>query len=244
MPDSNDVMGDIAKGAAQGAALGTTLLPGIGTLIGGVGGALLSAFTNLAPSLGMAQMAGVEPAKLLEAAQAVAVAVTGKPVASAAEIDAIPPEQRAQMQVQLAEIAAKAAQGVRELEQAKITAHLTEIQAALADTSSAREQTVRLANSGTNIAYGAPVVSAIVLLTFGAVMALAFTRSLPDGSQTVLNMLLGSLAAMATSVVSYWVGSSASSSAKNSALADSVPSAVAMQMTADARGRGVAPLGR
>ena len=46
---------------------------------------------------------------------------------------------------------------------------------------------------------------------------------MPPGSAkstyTILNMLLGSLAAMATSVVSYWVGSSAGSARKDVQLA-------------------------
>jgi membrane protein DedA with SNARE-associated domain len=46
-------------------------------------------------------------------------------------------------------------------------------------------------------------------------MTVAITRTMPSGSETVLTMLLGSLAAMATSVVSYWVGSSAGSARKD-----------------------------
>ena len=63
------------------------------------------------------------------------------------------------------------------------------------------------------------LVSALVLVTFAVVMALALTRSLPAGSETILSLLLGSLAAMATSVVSYWVGSSAGSARKDDHLA-------------------------
>jgi hypothetical protein len=59
--------------------------------------------------------------------------------------------------------------------------------------------------------------------TFGAVMGLALTRSLPAGSETILNMLLGTLAAMANSVVCYWVGSSAGSSQKTDLLYRSAP---------------------
>lgn len=54
-------------------------------------------------------------------------------------------------------------------------------------------------------------------------MGLALTRALPSGSETILNMLLGTLAAMATSVVSYWVGSSAGSAQKNDMLFRSTP---------------------
>jgi len=78
---------------------------------------------------------------------------------------------------------------------------------------------VALAQSHSAIAWAPAVVSAIVLVTFGIVMYSALTRSLPSGSETILNMLLGTLAAMSTSVVSYWVGSSVGSARKDDRLA-------------------------
>ena len=69
------------------------------------------------------------------------------------------------------------------------------------------------------MAWGAAVVSVIVLLTFGGVMAMALFRSLPPNAEPVLNMLLGTLGAMATSVVAYWVGSSVGSARKDARLA-------------------------
>jgi hypothetical protein len=66
-------------------------------------------------------------------------------------------------------------------------------------------------------------VSLLVLVTFGVVMWAALTRTLPAGSETILNMLLGTLAAMATSTVSYWVGSSAGSAQKTDLLYRSSP---------------------
>ncbi len=68
-------------------------------------------------------------------------------------------------------------------------------------------------------AWSAPVISAVVLLTFGSVMILVLTLGVPAGNETIANMLLGTLAAMATSVVSYWVGSSAGSARKEERLA-------------------------
>jgi membrane protein DedA with SNARE-associated domain len=58
-------------------------------------------------------------------------------------------------------------------------------------------------------------------VTFAAVMTLVLTYGVPSGSETAANMLLGTLAAMATSVVSYWVGSSAGSARKDEQLAQS-----------------------
>jgi hypothetical protein len=138
------------------------------------------------------------------------------------------PELSMQIQVELAKIAAgREADASRAIEASR-KADLDTLLAEIADTDSARRQTTTLAQSGSKIAYGAPVVSALVLITFAVVMTLAFTRSLPAGSETILNMLLGTLAAMATSVVSYWVGSSAGSARKDehiAQLASSQPTA-------------------
>ncbi len=125
------------------------------------------------------------------------------------------PELAIQIQVQLAKIAADREAEANRAAEAARKAELDALLTQIADTDSARKQTIALAQAGSGIAYGAPVVSALVLITFAVVMTLAFTRSLPMGSETVLNMLLGSLAAMATSVVSYWVGSSAGSARKD-----------------------------
>lgn len=125
------------------------------------------------------------------------------------------PELAVQIQVQLAKIAADREVEADRVAQAAQKAEFDALLARIADTDGARRQTIALAQAGSKIAYGAPVVSTLVLLTFAVVMTLAFTRSLPLGSETILNMLLGSLAAMATSVVSYWVGSSAGSARKD-----------------------------
>lgn len=74
-------------------------------------------------------------------------------------------------------------------------------------------------DKGSVVAWGAPLVSVLVLVMFGAVVALAWFLPLPAGSEAVLNVLMGTLGAMATSVVSYWVGSSAGSARKDERLA-------------------------
>ncbi|HEY2131577.1 MAG TPA: hypothetical protein VGH36_01160 [Acetobacteraceae bacterium] len=51
---------------------------------------------------------------------------------------------------------------------------------------------------------------------------------LSEGLYMVLNMLLGALAAMATSTVAYWVGSSSGSAPKNDMLYRSTPPAAAV----------------
>lgn len=129
------------------------------------------------------------------------------------------PELAVQIQAQLAQIAA--AQEIEADRAAEVArrAELDLIVAQIADADNARKQTIALAQSGSIIALGAPIVSSLVLVTFATVMSLALTRSLPQGSETILNMLLGTLAAMATSVVSYWVGSSAGSARKDERIA-------------------------
>jgi len=72
---------------------------------------------------------------------------------------------------------------------------------------------------GEHIFSGAAIISLVVLLTFAVVVVFAFTRTMPAGAEPVLNVLLGTLGAMATSVVGYWVGSSAGSARKDERLA-------------------------
>lgn len=77
---------------------------------------------------------------------------------------------------------------------------------------------------------GAVAISAIVILAFAVLLAVVLTHEVPGSSQDLSKILIGSLAAMASQVVSYWVGSSSGSVAKDEqlsaaqdALADSVP---------------------
>ena len=85
------------------------------------------------------------------------------------------------------------------------------------DRSNARSQTVELAKTGSNIAWGAPAVSLVVLITFGAVLYRVL--SAPAGqADPNASLMLGALTTMATAVVSYWVGSSAGSAAKDKLL--------------------------
>lgn len=78
-----------------------------------------------------------------------------------------------------------------------------------------------LASSGSKIAWGAPVVSVVVVVGFLlAIMALVFGPAPADpGRATMLNVLIGSLATGWTAVISYWLGSFAGSAAKNDMLA-------------------------
>jgi hypothetical protein len=175
-------------------------------------GALIPLAISLAPELAQ-WLFGDKAAVTTEAVTKAVQTATGATDAAGAEsVLSRDPQAAAQLRLQLAQLAAQAQQAARQAE-------LDDLTARFKDTADARAQTIALANSKSGIAYGAPVVSVVVLATFGFVMALALTRAMPPGSETLLNMLLGTLAAMATSVVSYWVGSSAGSARKDERLA-------------------------
>lgn len=98
----------------------------------------------------------------------------------------------------------------------QVKAHELEVyKAQLADVQDARSQTVKLAQAGSPIAYGASIISVIVLATFGYVMYLSLTRTIPPGQENMVYAMLGTLSTMAVAVVSYWVGSSAGSAQKD-----------------------------
>ena len=69
--------------------------------------------------------------------------------------------------------------------------------------------------------YGAIVVSALVVLIFGAVLVIWLLRPtmVQGASSEVINILLGTLAACFTSVCNYWLGSSSGSKGKDDTIA-------------------------
>jgi hypothetical protein len=171
---------------------------------------------SLAPEIAR-WLFGTEGEKTATAVVAAVQSATGTADENvASQMLATNPQAAVDLRVKLAQIAA-------ERERTASDAQLTLLKSQLADIADARALTVSLAQSKSAVQWAAPVVSAIVLTTFGAVMFLALTRALPAGSETLLNMLLGSLAAMSTSVVSYWVGSSAGSAQKTDLLYRSTP---------------------
>jgi len=196
----------IGEAAAKGAAAGS-IIPGLGSALGAAGGVAL----DLAPEIGQ-WLFGPNAGPTVKAVQTAVEAVTGASD-TAAQVSALAnPEVATQLRLQLAGIAAQRAAEENKAAQDRLAAQL-------ADLANARSATVQLAQSGSPMAWGAAVVSAIVLLTFGSVMALTLMRSLPSSAEPVLNVLLGTLSAMATSVVSYWVGSSVGNARKDDRLA-------------------------
>lgn len=160
---------------------------------------------------------GEETAKVVAG---VVATVTGTDDPAAAAAVLADPAKAASLRVQLAQIVAQA-------EAAAEAAKLETFKAALADTANARAQTVSLASSGSRIAWGAPIISLVLVVGF----FLAFTLLLlgkpqsDPGTAAMLNILVGSLAAGFASTVGYWLGSSAGSARKDDLLAATVPAA-------------------
>jgi hypothetical protein len=163
---------------------------------------------------------------VVQAAASVAGLPAGSdPASVAAAMPGLDADRRAQLQVQLAQLAITRDAQAQAAEDRARAAQLDAIHAQIADIASARAQTVALAQAGSRVAWAPAVVSFVVLATFGVVMWGALNRTMPAGSETILNMLLGTLAAMATAVVSYWVGSSSDSVQKSDMLFRSTPHA-------------------
>ena len=91
--------------------------------------------------------------------------------------------------------------------------------ALIQDVQSAREQTSRLAEAGSAIAWGSPVVSIIITVAFAVMLYVSLTRILPGADSKFVDTLMGVLAAAQMQVVNYWLGSSRGSAMKDQALA-------------------------
>ena len=175
--------------------------------------ALLPIALSLVPELAK-WIGGPTGGAISETIHAIVKAATGTDDATdAARALASDPAAVAKLRVDLAQIVAQQEASARQ-------AQLDEFRAALADTANARAQTVALAASGSKLQWGAGIVSALVLVLFGACLAAFLFHGVPEESATLLNILLGTLAAMASNVVGYWVGSSAGSARKTDILAE------------------------
>lgn len=162
--------------------------------------AVLSLALSLAPELAMPAF-GPDAARIVQQVEQAVGRVTGTPDAAAAEqVVARDPLVASALRLELARIASTA------------TGLGTAGPAAAATASEPPRAPPCTPPS-------APaVISVLVLAAFAGAVWASLTRSLPPGSQTMATMLLGTLAAMATSVVSYWVGSSAGSAQKTDLL--------------------------
>jgi hypothetical protein len=134
--------------------------------------------------------------------------------------------QLATLQIQMQKEQDDAAEAVRQ-------DALDDLKARLADTSSARDMATQLAQAHSGLAYGGVVVSVVIVAAFGWTTYSVLTSHMSASDGQFGSILVGTLAAMATQVANYWLGSSQGSSAKNALLANaqnslaaSVPSAM------------------
>lgn len=189
----DDAMGAL-QGGMKGAAVGAALGP-----IGAAAGGLLGVAFNAVPGL---QHLIVGNEDTIARVENVVQAVTGTsdPAQAQAVLDADPDGIKADLQRQLAEIAAD------------------RFKAQLADVANARSTTVQLASVKSGIAWGSAIVSGVLLAAWlGSIIANYFSAPAlgADDAATLRNL--------AIAVAGYWVGSSAGSASKDARLANSVP---------------------
>lgn len=226
MVDLAEIAADAMKGAAAG-----SIIPGAGTAIGAAGAVAL----DLVPSLGK-WLFGADPKKTsatITAVQTAFAGITGS-TDEAQQLAAIArdPQAAANLRIELAKIAAQREEQADAEAQSQRQAQIDELKTRLADVSDARNQTITLAKQGSPIAWGAPIISAIVLSSFAAMLYVVLTKAIPANQETLANTMLGSLSAMAVAVVGYWVGSSAGSRTKDAQMVD-LANVAANQVPAD-----------
>jgi hypothetical protein len=206
----------LVSGAGKGAAAGMALGP-----IGAAAGALLGAAPGLLDALGI-HLFGSDGEAVAASAVAAVQAVTGIADPQPADVAGLPPDQMAQLRVQLAQIAA-------EREAAARANSLATFQAQLSDIKDARAQTAALVTQKSAIGWGAPLYSVMIVSLFGGAEYLAW-HSTEMTANAVQIGIVETLKLLTVAVGSYWVGSSAGSKAKDDviqagqvALANSTP---------------------
>lgn len=161
--------------------------------------ALLALGLSLAPQIAE-WLFGSKGERVAQAATDIIRTVTGTDDAEEAQrvlLEA--PEKAAEVKLKLAELAAQEAAAQR-------AADLEALKATLADTQDARAAMVALAKDHSPLAYGAAVVTAIMLALFA--------YSLVAGADVPMD-LRETLKVLTVSAVSYWVGSSRGSAVKD-----------------------------
>lgn len=128
------------------------------------------------------------------------------------------PEKALQFKLAMINAANEEKKREHEAEMAAITSQIEEVKAYLSDVQSARNQTVELAKANSYIAWGSVVVSVIVMIAFGIMLYVTATYDIPASQKDNVSGLLWTLNTLAVAVVSYWVGSSAGSAQKTSAM--------------------------
>jgi hypothetical protein len=196
-----------AKGAAAGSVLGP-----IGSVAGGAIGVAMDLLPSAAHWLGADEGTAQ---KVVQTVQAVTGATTAPEQRAALAAD---PGMADDLRVQLAQIAAERAAEDNRSSEARLSAQI-------ADVASARAQTVQLAQAGSGLAWGGAVVSVVVALGFFAAFGMMILApvQLDAGRAAMLNILVGVLGGGFTTMLTYWLGSSAGSARKSELMAQRDP---------------------
>lgn len=92
-----------------------------------------------------------------------------------------------------------------------LTEDTARINAILADIQDARGTMTKLAGMGSSLAWGAAIVSSLVIAANVLATYLVFTTTVPKGQGDLAYLIVGQLLGMGSTVVAFWLGSSMSS---------------------------------
>jgi hypothetical protein len=185
MSAASDFLGDMTRGAALGSALGP---------VGAGVGAAAAVVADIADATGVTRWLGLDGTRT--AVTAAVQAVTGSTDPTVQGTALMDPEAAMKLRVAFATIATNA--------QTAWDA------ARMADTAGARAQTLDLARLGSPLAWGAAVVSTIVMCVWA--YATVAHVALGDGELRLLDAAL-------VLTLGYWLGSSAGSARKSDTIA-------------------------
>jgi hypothetical protein len=210
-----DTLTSAAASAAKGAPSGMTA-GAIGAAVGGLGGLIV----DIAPEIGKSLFGDTGEKIVGLVAQAVET-VTGTNDADAAQkVLARDPEAVARLRSQLLTVVAQLQTEADRAAEARRASELAEATAAAAGRAGGRNQTTSLMQQHNRLAWAPAMLSGIILVVFGLLIHVVLTKNaLTADNLPLANVLLGTVAAMATQVGNYWLGSSSGSAAKSDQMA-------------------------
>lgn len=175
---------------------------------------LIPLLLGLAPTVASWLM-GDKTGKAVETVTGIARDILGTTDADGIE-RAVAADPNLALQFKMAVLQAEADARAHEAEMSRQA--LSELNARIADVASARSQTVELAKAGSPIAWGSSIVSVLAIAVFAGFVYMLFAKVVPEGMKEALLLLGGSAATGYGMVLSYWLGSSSGSAAKDATL--------------------------
>lgn len=175
---------------------------------------LIPLLLGLAPTVASWLM-GDKTGKAVETVTGIARDILGTTDADGIE-RAVAADPNLALQFKMAVLQAEADARAHEAEMSRQA--LMELNARIADVASARSQTVELAKAGSPIAWGSSIVSVLAIAVFAGFVYMLFAKVVPEGMKEALLLLGGSAATGYGMVLSYWLGSSSGSAAKDATL--------------------------